>query len=258
MLNHMLIDTHCHLHDDEFYGAKREAVYERAIESGVEALICVGTSLKDSKAALEFAAAHENAYATIGVHPHDAKDSLEGFEELVASAGPKLVAIGEIGLDYYYDNSPRQQQIAALERQLAVAMAHDLPVSFHVRDAFTDFWPIFDSFKGMRGVLHSFTDNDKNLDEGLSRGLFIGVNGISTFTKDADQQARYDRIPLDRLLFETDAPFLAPIGRRGQTNQPAFVREVAEYHATRRNVSLEALAQATTDNAKHLFFLKNS
>lgn len=254
----MLIDTHCHIHDAEFYGAKREGVYARAVESGVEALICVGTSLSDSKAALDFAAAHENAYATIGVHPHDAKDSLDGFEELVANAGEKLVGIGEIGLDYYYNNSPREAQIAALEHQLQVAQDRNLPVSFHVRSAFTDFWPIFDSFKGIRAVLHSYTDDDTNLDEGLSRGLLIGVNGISTFTKDPAQQACYDRIPLDKLLLETDAPFLAPASRRGQTNQPAFIQEVAEYHAARRNLSFETLAQATTNNAKQLFSLKNS
>ena len=139
--------------------------------------------------------------------------------------------------------------------QIEYALAHDLPISFHVREAFDDFWPIFDSFHGIRGVLHSFTDTSKNLLKGLERNLFIGLNGISTFTKDASQQALFDTIPLDSIVFETDAPFLTPKPYRGKINEPAYVKNIAEYHANRRGMSLDHIATASTNNAASLFGL---
>jgi TatD DNase family protein len=165
----------------------------------------------------------------------------------------KLVAIGEIGLDYFYTHSPREMQIKALEEQLDIAVSHNLPVIFHVRDAFDDFWPIFDNFHDLRGVLHSFTDTEKNLEEGLKRGLFIGVNGISTFTKDQLQQQMFAQIPLERMLLETDAPFLTPVPFRGTINEPAYIRRIAEYHAEGRGLSLGEVATATTANTTALF-----
>jgi len=126
---------------------------------------------------------------------------------------------------------------------------------FHIREAFDDFWPIFDNFTGIRGVLHSFTDNQVNLDAALERDLYIGVNGISTFTRDKTQQAVFASIPLNRLLFETDAPFLTPTPFRGRVNEPAFVKNIAEYHALMRGISLEEVATATTTNARAVFAL---
>jgi TatD DNase family protein len=167
----------------------------------------------------------------------------------------KIVAIGEIGLDYFYTHSPRETQIRALEEQIDLALKYDLPVIFHVREAFDDFWPILDNFHGLRGELHSFTDTAVHLEEGLRRGLYVGVNGISTFTKDKSQQAMFASIPLNRLLLETDAPFLTPAPFRGKVNEPAFVRNVAEFQASLRGVDLTEIARTTTANATALFAL---
>ncbi|MDB5165766.1 MAG: putative Uncharacterized deoxyribonuclease YabD [Candidatus Saccharibacteria bacterium] len=249
----MLVDTHCHIHESN-YPLDIGDVMKHAHGSGVSKLICVGTSEQSSLEAVAFAAQHEQCYATVGVHPHDAKDGYRKIAELV-QANKDVVAIGEIGLDYFYTHSPREVQITALETQLQLARDNNLPVIFHVREAFDDFWPILDNFSGMRGELHSFTDSYDNLAKGLERGLFIGVNGISTFTKDMEQQKTYDQIPLDKLLLETDAPFLTPVPHRGKVNQPAYVRVIAEYHAKRRHISLKEIAVATTINATALFAL---
>lgn len=248
----MFTDTHCHIHESGFYETDREGVYDRAVAAGVS-MICIGTNEEFSRQAVEFAAAHENTWATVGVHPHDVKDGWADISHILANKPAKLVGIGEIGLDYFYDNSPRNIQIMAFEEQLQLAVDYALPVSFHVRNAFDDFWPIFSNFHGLRGVLHSFTDNQVNLERGLSEGLFVGVNGISTFTKDESQQQLFDTIPAEKMLLETDAPFLTPTPHRGKVNEPAFVRNVAEYHAKRRGVELEHLARVTSTNAHTLF-----
>lgn len=247
----MLVDTHCHIHESDF-PLDREETLARAREAGVAVSICVGTNTLSSQEAVEFAERHDGVFASVGVHPHDTKD---GFDITNFADKDKVIAIGEIGLDYFYTNSPREVQIEALKAQIEVAMKHNLPIIFHVREAFHDFWPIFDSFKGIRGELHSFTDSQENLQKALDRGLYIGVNGISTFTKDEAQQATFDAIPLDRLLLETDAPFLTPAPFRGKVNEPAMVRTIAEYHAKRRGISVEEIASATSENAQTLFAL---
>lgn len=250
----MIIDTHCHIHQSDYPLDKNE-VMERAKNAGVGKVICVGTDTKSSKEALEFAAEHENAYATIGVHPHEASGGIEGMMSLIGHDKPpqKLVAIGEIGLDYYYNHSPREAQIRVLEEQIDLALRLGLPISFHVREAFSDLWPIIDNFKGIRGVLHSFTDTHKTMEQALERGLFIGVNGISTFTKDRQQIDTFRQIPPDKLLVETDAPFLTPVPYRGKVNEPAFVKEVAAHHARIREMSLDELSVITSANADTLF-----
>ncbi|HRQ86898.1 MAG TPA: TatD family hydrolase [Candidatus Saccharibacteria bacterium] len=251
----MLIDTHCHIHEKD-YSLKIANVLAEAKKATVEKIICVGTSGDSSKQAVRFAKKHKPAFSAVGVHPHDAKDGIAYVERLLTRKLPKkLVAVGEIGLDYFYGHSPREVQIKAFERQLELAIKNNLPVIFHVRDAFDDFWPIFDSVPNVRGVLHSFTDNAKNLEKALARGLYIGVNGISVFTKNADQQQTFDAIPLTSLLLETDAPFLTPPPYRGKINQPAYIQEIAEYHATRRSISVAKIAQETTKNAQALFTL---
>jgi TatD DNase family protein len=245
----MLVDTHCHIHESNFE-LDHEGVLARAREAGVMKMICVGTSIESSTEAIAFAADVDGAKASVGVHPHDTKD---GYDIAQLADGQNVVAIGEIGLDYFYTNSPRDVQLTALKAQLHVAVEHNLPVIFHVRDAFDDFWPVFDAFPGLRGELHSFTDSMENLQKALDRGLYIGVNGISTFTKDEAQRAVFDAIPLDRLLLETDAPFLTPHPFRGKVNEPAYVRIIADYHAQRRGISVEEIAEATTRNAHALF-----
>lgn len=250
----MLIDTHCHIHDAN-YPLDIGDVMHRAHQAGVGKMICVGTSEQSSREAVAFAAQHEHVSAALGVHPHDTKEGYQGLEAILTADSSSVVAIGEIGLDYFYTHSPREVQIAALESQIDLAQRHNLPIIFHVREAFDDFWPIFDAFSGLRGVLHSFTDTQANVDQALARGLLIGVNGISTFTKDARQQAMFASLPLDRILLETDAPFLTPTPFRGKVNEPAFVRNVAEFYASLRHVSLDEIAETTTTNARALFAL---
>lgn len=250
----MLVDTHCHIHDEQFYKTdeERRLLYERAIEHNVRAMICIGTDLKSSRDAVAFSHVYDHAYATVGIHPHDSKDGIDGIEELLRE-NSGIVGVGEIGLDYHYNNSPRDVQIAALEAQIDLALRYNKPISFHVRDAFDDFWPIFDNFHGIRGVLHSFTDTQANMERGVSAGLYIGINGISTFTKDTEQQKMYNNVPIDKILLETDAPFLTPVPFRGKVNEPQFVRRVAEHRATQLQVSFDFVEKTTTANAKAVF-----
>ncbi len=245
-----LVDTHCHIHEAD-YSLPVDEVIERAHQAAVHQIYCVGTSQESSRLAVEFASKHQEVSAIVGVHPHDTKDGYAAIAELAKRPG--VIGVGEIGLDYYYEYSDRKTQLAALEAQIEIALENDLPIAFHVRDAFDDFWPIFHKFKGIRGELHSFTDSMENLQKALAEGLYIGVNGISTFTKNEAQQAIFDAIPLDRLLLETDAPFLTPNPFRGKVNEPAYVRQVAEYHAKRRGISFEEIANATTQNALRLY-----
>lgn len=247
----MLIDTHCHIHEAD-YPLNADEVIKRAAEEGVEKMICVGTSEESSKRAVEFASTRQNIFASIGVHPHDTKD---GWQKIADLTSEKIVAVGEIGLDYYYTHSPKEIQIKALEGQIGLALRRNLPIIFHVRDAFSDFWPIFDNFHGIRGELHSFTDTKQHLEEALKRDLFIGVNGISTFTKDEVQKSMFASVPLSKLLLETDAPFLTPVPFRGKVNEPGFVKGVAEHQAVVRGLSLEQIATVTSTNAAALFAL---
>lgn len=250
-----LVDTHCHIHDEEFFTPElAEKAYAKARHDDIDMLV-VGTSQSDSEAAVRFAQSHERVWPIVGVHPHEAKDGVEGIGGILSRNAKEVVAIGEIGLDYFYSHSPRDVQLAALEQQLQWARDYNLPVSFHVREAFEDFWPVFDNFSGIRGVLHSFTDTIDNLDQGLARGLYVAVNGISTFTKDERQKTMFMAIPLDRLVLETDAPFLTPSPFRGKMNEPGMVSEVAKYHAKARGVEYSKLARQTTANAERLFGL---
>jgi TatD DNase family protein len=248
----MLIDTHCHIHEP--YDLPVDETLTKAHQAGVDQLICVGTSEDSSEQAVAFSKANPGVFAAVGVHPHETDRGYSRLGKLL-DENPDIVAIGEVGLDYFYSHSPKEVQLEALAVQIELALTHNKPIIFHVRDAFDDFWPIFDAHPGIRGVLHSFTDNRENLEEALKRGLYIGLNGISTFTKDEAQKEMFDSIPLDRILFETDAPFLTPVPHRGKVNEPAYVRIVAEYHAARRGISLEEIAKISTQNARALFSL---
>lgn len=264
-----LIDTHCHIHElerpvtsthDKWFTDRAERdvslVLNNAAGSGVKRVIAIGTTLADSELAVELATAYDNVWASIGIHPHEAKDHLtsETWARFASLAPmPKVVAVGECGLDYYYNHSPKADQEKILRMQIELALEYDLPLSFHVRDAFDDFWPIFDSYSEIRGVLHSFTDNLANLEKGLERGLYVGVNGIATFTRDEEQRAIYRAIPTDRLLLETDAPYLTPAPHRGKVCEPKHVRVTAEYLCELRGENLADLAKSTTANAERLF-----
>jgi TatD DNase family protein len=250
------VDTHCHIHFPDYELDADEVRAEAAID-GVSTLICVGCSLPDSQGAVEYAARHDNVWASIGLHPHEASlyvhdhHALQQFRDLAAK--PKVIAVGETGLDYYYENSPKEAQKKLLRFQLELAAEHRLPLIFHIRDAFEDFWAIFDEYKGLTGVVHSFSATVKELDQILSRGLLVGLNGIMTFTKDQKQLGAAKTTPLDSLLLETDAPFLTPVPFRGKICQPKHVRVTAEFLSGLRGESLESLATATTANAKRLF-----
>ncbi len=266
-----LVDTHCHIQSigldkgervtrelwAEAKGLTREKAVSGAAEAGVTRLLCVGCDLEDSRLAVDFVQAHEQCWASIGIHPHEAKlyagqqAELDAFAELVAM--PKVVAVGECGFDFHYNHSPKADQEKVLRFQIELALKHDLPIIFHVREAFDDFWPVFDSYSGVRGVLHSFTDTPKNAAMGLERGLHIGVNGIATFTKSSSQLEVYRMIPSNKLLLETDSPFLTPTPYRGKINEPKRLSAVAEFLAELRGESREDLAQATTANARQLF-----
>ena len=253
-----LFDTHCHIHFPDYQLDPEEAVVA-ARADGVTTLMCVGCTLEDSRLATEFAAAHDNVWASIGLHPHEASRYVDDHEALqqfrYLATRPKVVAVGEIGLDYYYNHSPADDQKKLLHFQLDLAVEHNLPLIFHVRDAFDDFWPIFDEYSGLTGVIHSFTAGQKVLDQALERGLYIGLNGIMTFTKDTDQLAAAKALPLNRLLLETDAPFLTPTPYRGTICQPKHVRTTAEFLANLRQEELADVASATTANARQLFNL---
>lgn len=253
----MLVDTHCHLHDSEFFKDSREQAYEQSIKAGVQ-MICVGTDEPSSIEAVEFCANHSGSYPVVGVHPHEAIHGWDGIAQLLVNNREQIIGIGEIGLDYHYNHSPKNTQITALEAQLQLAVDHNLPVSFHVREAFDDFWPILDNFHGVRGVLHSFTDIASNAEKGFMRGLYVGVNGISTFTKDPQQIDFFAHVPLGRILLETDAPYLTPKPFRGKMNISAYVGSIAEFHACTRNVPHELVCDTTTANAEEVFGVKFS
>ena len=247
------VDTHCHIHEGDYAFDANETI-TRANAAGVQKLIVVGTSAQDSAQTVAFAAAHDNVWASVGLHPHDAKFGTEAFDALATLAGkPKVVAIGECGLDYFYNHSSKTDQIKALEFQMQLAKDHNLPMIFHVRDAFDDFWPIFDRFEGLRGVIHSFTATNTELEQALRRGLYIGLNGIMTFTKDQNQLLAAKGVPLDKLLLETDAPFLTPAPVRGTVNEPKNVVLTAEFLSNLRGESLVQVAEATSQNAQKLF-----
>ncbi len=249
----MLTDTHIHIHE-KTYPLDAEETYQEALAAGVTKMICVGTHLESSQQAVKFAEAHAGVFASLGIHPHESKSNdVAELEKLITHS--KVVAVGECGLDYYYNHSPKEVQIEALRQQIELALAHNKPLSFHVRDAFDDFWPIFDSYNGIRGVLHSFTDSRDNLEKAMERGLYIGVNGIATFTKIDEQKTMFKNIPLEKLLLETDAPFLTPVPHRGTINKPAYVMCIATNLAELHSLSLEEIAKATTSNAHTLFSL---
>jgi TatD DNase family protein len=265
-----LVDTHCHIQSIDATKGERhtrelwakaddltaDKVIQDAVEAGVAKMICVGCDLEDSELAISFAGNHSECWASIGLHPHEAQHyvndehKLQKFCNLVKK--PKVIAIGECGLDYYYEHSPKEAQVSVLKFQLQLAKDNDLPVIFHVREAFNDFWPIYDQYK-LKGVLHSFTDNKENLQKAVERGLYIGVNGIASFIKQPGQLEMYKNIPLEHLLLETDAPFLTPTPYRGTINEPKQTRVVGEFVADLRSENFASLAAATTSNAHELF-----
>lgn len=266
-----LFDSHCHIqvighsgddHTKKLWvssGLSLKQVIENARANGVNELMAVGCYHEESELAISLAATDRRIYASIGIHPHESDkyagklDRLNKFADLASS--PEVKAIGECGLDYFYMHSTKANQEELLKFQIKLAIKYNLPLIFHVREAYDDFWPIFDELNsnGLRGVLHSYTDSQENLDLALKRGLYIGVNGIATFTKDQGQLKMYKNIPINKLILETDAPYLTPSPIRGTVNEPKNVLLVAKFLAELRGETVEEIAKATTDNSRHLF-----
>lgn len=257
-----LIDTHCHIHDREFFSKDdAEQVYRRSAES-LEAMLLVGTSLQDSKDAVVFASDHSSkCFVAVGIHPHEAgkltpeqiTDTIQQLREVADSAVVR--AVGECGLDFYYNDRSEAliKQTQLLEGQLQIATDYKLPVTFHVREAFDDFWPILANFPDVTGVLHSFTDRANHVETALGRGLSIGVNGIATFTSHAWQKEIFKSIPIESIVLETDAPFLTPHPIRGTINEPRNVTYVTKYLAELRGEDEQYITEHTTANARRLF-----
>ncbi len=249
-----LFDTHVHL-DDERYDGDREELIAALPEAGVERCVTIGANMASSQAALRLAERYPRQLrAAVGVHPHDANQVNDGsLAQLEAwLQDPVAVALGEIGLDYYYDAYPRPEQMEAMDRQWALARRLDKPVIFHVREAWGDFLPWLRSHSGP-GVMHCFTGSRESARECLDAGLMVAFGGAVTF-KNANKLldvAAY--VPQDRLLLETDCPYLSPVPFRGKRNEPAHVALVAERLAQLRGVEAGALAEACFANACRVF-----
>ena len=251
----MLIDSHAHIDDDRF-DADREAVLSRARAAGVDLIVNIGADMASSARSVALAERYPQVYATVGMHPHDAKDMREqDYQQLVRwAAQPKVVAIGEIGLDYHYDLSPRPVQQEVFLRQLDIARQTGKPFVVHEREAHADTFEIIRSAaKGLEGVFHCFSGSVETARQYLKLGFYVSIAGPVTFPKSAKTKevARY--VPLDRLLVETDSPYLTPQAFRGRRNEPAYVRLVAEEIAVLRELPLQELARATSENACRLF-----
>jgi len=253
----MLIDSHCHLDSDQF-DEDREVVIERALAVGIKHMVAIGTGNgpPDLEAGIRLADKYEAFYATIAVHPHDAsKATPETFKALADLVQhPKVIAIGEMGLDYHYDFSPRETQRAVFIEQMQIAAGAKKPIVIHTREAWDDtisvireHWDI-----SLGGIMHCFSGNPAQAQHALDLGFYLSFGGIVTFPKALDIQEAARQAPADRILLETDAPYLAPIPKRGKRNEPAFMVETARKLAQLRGVSEQEIAESTTANFRRL------
>ena len=244
-------DNHCHLED----GGAGDATVGAAAAAGVERLVTVGTDLESSRRMVRIAQRHPGrVWATAGVHPHDAKDGIDGLAELLAE--PEVVAVGEAGLDHHYDHSPRPVQREVFEAQIRLAHEHELPLVIHTREAWPETFTILEDL-GMppRTVFHCFTGGPEEADRCLALGAHLSFSGIVSFPSAGDLRAAAARCPLDRVLVETDSPYLAPVPNRGKRNQPAWVPFVGEAVATAMGVSTDEVAAASWRNAERFYGL---
>ncbi len=271
-----LVDTHCHIHDDEFKekfdGVSPDEMIREAHKAQVSKLICVGTDVKSSEKAVDFCKNRDKCWVAVAIHPHEAEgktdkeliEQISKIESLVRA--DKVVAIGECGLDYFYHDDPKTHasQERLLRLHLDLAVKHELPMIFHVRDpkghmqgelghAFKDFFRIIEDYSGIKGVMHSFSAGVDEMEGAIKRGFFIGLNGIMTFTREAYQLDAARKVPIEKLVLETDAPFLTPKPFRGKMCEPKHVRVTAEFLANLRGKSLQEIAKQTTLNTQSLF-----
>ena len=247
-----LFDSHCHV-DEEKFDADREEALARMRERGVTRFAVIGSDMASSRRSADFAACHEGCWAAVGVHPHEAKGWQEGDEERLTAwlKEDRVAAIGEIGLDYYYDLSPRDVQAQVCEAQMELAWELDVPVAYHIRDAHQDMLDIMKRHRShlTGGIIHCFSGSWEIAKEYLKLGYYISFAGPVTFRKAPKLQECAVNVPRDRLLIETDSPYLAPEPVRGRRNEPTNVRYVCEKLAALRGESVEELAACTTRNA---------
>lgn len=251
----MLIDSHAHLEMREF-DADRDDAVRRAKEAGVDAVVTVGTNLEDCRKALAIAARHETVYAALGVHPHDVKGiderTYDDIRQLVKQ--PKVVAYGEIGLDFFRNRSPREIQIRCFGEQLELADEFDLPVIIHDRDAHAETLRMLGGWKGQkRGIVHCFSGDVPMAKKCIDLGFYISIPGPITYPRAEKIMDVVRQVPLERLLVETDAPYLTPQPHRGKRNEPAYVVYTARKIAEVKGLPFAAVAAATSQNARAVF-----
>lgn len=253
-----LIDSHCHLDSAEF-DDDRDAVIERALEAGIEHMMAIGTGNgpPDLESGVRLADRYPAFYATVGIHPHDAaKASPDDFKHLAdLLAHPKVLAAGEIGLDYHYDFSPRETQKSAFIEQMAIAAEARKPIVIHTREAWDDTLALIEEHwapRGLGGIMHCFSGGPEEARRAIELGFYLSFGGIVTFPKALDVREAARSAPRDRILVETDAPYLAPVPKRGKRNEPALMVHTARKLAELRGESYEALCNTTTENFRRL------
>lgn len=256
-----LVDSHCHL-DDERFDADRDQVVQRAVDAGIGSILTIGTGHgpPDLEAAIRLAERYSCVYATVGVHPHDAAKATAESPRRVAELlrHPWVVALGEIGLDYHYDFAPRDTQRGLFVEQLRIARNARRPIVIHTREAWDDTLALLEEHwkpAGLGGIMHCFSGGPQQARQCLDLGFHLSFGGIVTFPKATEVQEAARLVPLDRLLVETDSPYLAPVPHRGKRNEPAFIVHIARHLATLRGQSFEDLAAATTCNFNNLLAL---
>ena len=250
----MLVDSHCHLDFSEFR-EEREAIIARARSAGVETMLTINTRLDEFQGVRAVAEAHDGIWCSVGAHPHEAKDHADlAPQELVAlAAHSKVIGIGETGLDFHYGLSPRDVQERVFRAHIAAARETGLPLIVHAREADREVAHILDEERPPPGVMHCFSSGRALAEAALALGFYISISGIVTFRNAADLRAIVRDLPLDRLLVETDAPYLAPVPYRGKRNEPAFIAATAAAVAELKGIELQHLAEMTSANFFRLF-----
>jgi len=251
----MLVDSHCHLNFPEFKD-NLDATIKRAKDAGVETFLTINTKLSEATDIQKIADRYPTVFCTVGAHPHDAAaHTYEGvYTDLIRLAQhPKVAGVGETGLDYYYENSPRPEQIKSFQTHIKAGIELDLPLVIHTRDADADTISVLKEFPNAKGVFHCFSGGPDLARAALDLGFYISFSGILTFKKADDLREVAKFVPMDRILVETDSPFLAPIPHRGERNEPAYTRITATKLAEIKEVSLGEIAKETTQNFFRLF-----
>jgi TatD DNase family protein len=250
-----LIDTHAHVHIDAFDN-DREAVLQRAREAGVERIINIGYDMPSSHASIALAESHESVWATVGIQPHYALTTTEADLRTLESllAHPRVVALGEIGLDYHHNRAPHDAQESLFRRQIAIAREHHMPIVIHTREAREDTVRVLaDAARGLTIIMHAFSGDWAYAESCLELGAYLSLAGPVTFARAVELHEAARRAPIDRLLIETDCPYLSPHPFRGRRNEPAHVRVIAERIAELRGESVDGFARAVWDNAHRAF-----